>query len=130
MPYKDREAQRAYQADWFQRRKDTKKQRAVRARAKNKFREQRRQWLRSLKEGHPCADCERTFHFAAMGWDHLPGTKKLFCISAHLSIGYSEQKILAEIAKCELVCANCHAIRTYERIHRLRSGTKLVSKTG
>ena len=32
----------------------------------------------------------------------------------------SRQLVLAEIEKCDLVCANCHAVRTYER--RLADG--------
>jgi hypothetical protein len=48
-----------------------------------------------------------------MQWDHLPGSVKLADVSA---MGlYSKQEILAEIAKCELVCTNCHIIRTGKR---------------
>lgn len=47
---------------------------------------------------------------AAMQWDHLPGKIKLGDVSAlH---GRTRQEILAEIEKCELVCANCHTLRT------------------
>jgi hypothetical protein len=49
-----------------------------------------------------------------MQWDHLPGFPKLGNISTDFR-WRSRQEILDEIAKCELVCANCHAIRTYER---------------
>lgn len=49
-----------------------------------------------------------------MQWDHLPGSEKLGDISGSWT-GRSEQLILAEIAKCELVCTNCHAIRTFQR---------------
>jgi hypothetical protein len=49
-----------------------------------------------------------------MQWDHLPGTPKLGDISQGLR-GLSRDEILEEIAKCELVCANCHAIRTFHR---------------
>ena len=48
-----------------------------------------------------------------MQWDHLPGRSKRGDISA-LS-GVTRAEILEEIAKCELVCANCHVIRTFTR---------------
>jgi hypothetical protein len=68
---------------------------------------------RALKDA-PCSDCGRIFHPAAMPWDHRSGTTKLFDVSDGLP-RYSREAILAEIAKCDLVCANCHAVRTYER---------------
>jgi hypothetical protein len=53
-----------------------------------------------------------------MHWDHLPGFEKIGEISGTLR-NRGAAKILAEISKCELVCANCHAIRTYRRLHEL-----------
>jgi predicted HNH restriction endonuclease len=48
-----------------------------------------------------------------MQWDHPPGVEKL----AHVAELYRgrRDRVLTEIAKCELVCANCHAVRTHER---------------
>ena len=71
-------------------------------------------WMRELKSGRPCADCGRTFPPEVMQWDHLPGTRKLGNLSTHFR-GRSRAAILEELAKCELVCANCHAMRTFER---------------
>ena len=70
-------------------------------------------WYLSLKEGQPCTDCGGIFHPAAMQWDHLPGTTKLASVAA--LYGHSRARVLAEIKKCELACANCHAVRTYRR---------------
>ena len=67
--------------------------------------------MRSFKS-KPCADCGGSFHFAAMQFDHLPGFKKLGNVSMMLD---KPIKMREEIAKCEVVCANCHAIRTYNR---------------
>jgi hypothetical protein len=58
--------------------------------------------------------CGRCYHHAAMQWDHLPGAAKLDEVS-NLVRRHCRKLILEEIAKCELVCANCHAIRSYER---------------
>jgi hypothetical protein len=71
-------------------------------------------WLASLKSGRPCTDCRRVFAYQVMQWDHRPGTHKLGDISADFW-GRSREEVLAEIAKCDLVCANCHAIRTFSR---------------
>jgi len=50
-----------------------------------------------------------------MQWDHLPGSIKLGEISAKIR-QWSRRLIFEGLAKCELVCANCHAIRTYKRL--------------
>ncbi len=69
-------------------------------------------WFRSLKS-EPCVDCGKTFHFAAMQFDHI-GTDKLGSVS-EVARRFNKQAVLEEIAKCELVCANCHAVRTWSR---------------
>jgi len=50
-----------------------------------------------------------------MDFDHLPGEDKVKYISKMVARSWSLAKIDAEIAKCELVCANCHRIRTARR---------------
>jgi hypothetical protein len=72
----------------------------------------RREFLNSLKD-KPCTDCGVKYPPYVMQWDHISNDKK-YTISSIASA--SMEKILAEIAKCELVCANCHAIRSYERL--------------
>jgi len=49
-----------------------------------------------------------------MQWDHRPGAEKIGNISADFW-GRTRDEVLDEIAKCELVCTNCHAIRTFDR---------------
>jgi hypothetical protein len=71
-------------------------------------------WVRELKTSSPCADCGGFFHHAAMTYDHLPGAPKRGDVSNLLYSGY-RKVLIDEIAKCELVCANCHAVRTFNR---------------
>ena len=81
---------------------------------KNEFKRQKRQWMRDPKTDVPCADCGRVFPPEAMEWDHRPGTVKLFEVS--MMSDRSRKLILEEIAKCDLVCAVDHAIRTRTRL--------------
>jgi hypothetical protein len=74
----------------------------------------RAEWLLSLKRGRPCTDCGRVFPPEVMQWDHLPGLPKFGNISTDLR-KRSREEVLREIAKCELVCTNCHTIRTFAR---------------
>ncbi len=73
-----------------------------------------RAWYASLKAEKPCSDCGRVFAPAAMQWDHLPGADKVKALG-DLVHRHNRALILSEIAKCELVCANCHAVRTLVR---------------
>lgn len=68
-----------------------------------------------LKRGRPCVDCGGTFDPVAMDFDHLDGASKSSGISQMVRGGWSMERVLTEIAKCELVCANCHRVRTRDR---------------
>lgn len=58
---------------------------------------------------HPCVDCGEA-DIRMLDFDHVRG-KKSDEISRMVNIGYSWPTIKAEIAKCEVRCANCHRIR-------------------
>lgn len=68
---------------------------------------------------NPCLDFGKTFPSCAMQFDHVRG-EKLNDIAVLRTRG-SLQKLQEEIAKCDLVCANCHAIRTCIRDTRPKS---------
>lgn len=72
-------------------------------------------WARSLKAGRPCADCGGFYAAEALQWDHLPGATKLANVADLVRRG-NRARVLEEIGKCELVCANCHAARTVRRL--------------
>jgi len=83
--------------------------------------------MATLKGGMPCADCGQVFPVWVMHWDHLPGYEKLGCISE--MVGSRSRAItIAELKKCELVCANCHVVRTITRA-RSRATTGSGSET-
>ena len=62
----------------------------------------------------PCEDCGKSFNTWQMQFDHRGDVPKLGTI-AHMIARCSRQRIMDEIAKCDLVCANCHADRTHNR---------------
>jgi hypothetical protein len=70
----------------------------------------------------PCADCGGKFPAVCMQFDHRPGEEKITEV-VRLKLS-SHEKLLAEIAKCDVVCANCHAIRT-----AIRARANLKSRT-
>jgi hypothetical protein len=88
-----------------------KSARLLRKRAR---REAARAWMDSLKEGRPCADCAELFPPYVMHWDHLPGHRKVAAIGSMVG-SWKRDTILDELTKCELVCANCHVMRTVLR---------------
>lgn len=72
-----------------------------------------RQWLNEYKESLPCTDCKKNYPYYVMDFDHIHS--KASNISALIN-SCSMTKIKAEIAKCEIVCANCHRERTFSRL--------------
>ena len=70
-----------------------------------------RRFLQTYK-AKPCVDCKQKFPHYVMDFDHVRG-KKLNEVSQMVSRHVSIRVLLAEIAKCDVVCANCHRERTY-----------------
>jgi hypothetical protein len=72
------------------------------------------QYRRRIDElrSQPCTDCGQSFDPVCMDFDQL--RDKDFNISQMVR-SYSWDKIKAELAKCELVCSNCHRLRTKNR---------------
>lgn len=60
----------------------------------------------------PCADCKISYPPYIMDLDHLDPSIKEFKISTMRRRRMAFDKIIAEIEKCEVVCANCHRERT------------------
>lgn len=107
MPTKDAEKNREYQRRWYQNNKAKAQERNRQIAARN------RDEVRIYKESHPCYDCGGKFHFSAMDFDHIDNDK--YKGVAVLVNNGSRKQIWDEIAKCELVCSNCHRVRTYNR---------------
>jgi hypothetical protein len=77
-----------------------------------------RQIIEASKD-KPCMDCGRRFPLCVMDFDHREGETKWASLSSlrnHWMVTVAN--ILTEIAKCDVVCANCHRIRTNERLMR------------
>lgn len=70
-----------------------------------------RDYVREKKKS-PCVDCGVSYPYYVMQFDHLKD--KEYHISTLVNIN-NMKKLEAELAKCEVVCANCHAERTYRR---------------
>lgn len=96
----------------FKRRASPNERRRERERHKRNTIPRLKSYIRSLKE-RPCADCKVQYPFYVMQFDHLPGFVKKREVSKH---GSKSWKFIAtEAAKCEVVCANCHAERSWRR---------------
>lgn len=91
MPYKDKNRNREYQIEW---------------------RAKRRAELAKLKD-KPCVDCGIKFPYYVMDFDHKD-SEKLGEIAK--MVNKSWDKLLKEIKKCDVVCANCHRIRTHNTL--------------
>lgn len=76
-------------------------------------RKETRDFIRSLKIGRPCDMCGGLFPPVAMDWDHLDPAKKSFEICQEgIREMYSQERLLEEIDKCRLICANCHRVHS------------------
>lgn len=71
-------------------------------------------YIKFLKDNKECMDCKQQFPPFILEFDHRPGETKLFNISSARSTRTTEE-IDTEVAKCDLVCANCHRFRTWSR---------------
>jgi len=75
----------------------------------NRYAAENRKRVQEYKEASPCMDCGVSYPYYVMELHHCRGTKR-----GHVSQMLSRHAwptIEVEIAKCDLVCANCHRMR-------------------
>lgn len=104
-----------YNREWYK--KNKKKHRASVDKNNQRYVESIRQLVRLEKE-RPCADCGRRYPYYVMDFDHVRG-KKEGDVGRIASSSKSIEKVKKEIAKCEVVCSNCHRERTHKRSRSL-----------
>ena len=68
-------------------------------------------WLRELRKV-PCLDCGGTFPPHVMDFDHRDPNTKSFQLTTGRALLKNRKDLMEEIGKCDIVCANCHHIRT------------------
>lgn len=67
-----------------------------------------------IKLSRGCKDCGYAAHAQALQFDHIGNDKKMN-VSDMIRSDYSWETIKVEIDKCEVRCANCHAVVTAQR---------------
>jgi hypothetical protein len=103
MPYKDPKKQKAAQQKWYQENRLKVIEASLSQRDKNRL------WLEDQRS-NPCVDCGDKYPSCCMDFHHRDPLTKSFGISDGIT-RYARATIVAEIAKCDLVCSNCHRIR-------------------
>ena len=99
------------QMKWNKKFNKTTGGKVVYKRRQNEWKRKRKQSLANLLGGR-CIDCGWSIHPSGLEFDHVRG-QKLFSVGAN-GISHTWEECLTEVAKCELRCANCHAIRTHD----------------
>lgn len=74
--------------------------------------------VQDYKTAHGCKHCGEA-HPACLDFHHRDPKTKLACISELVKDGYRVEVLLAEIAKCDLLCANCHRKLEYNKRHNI-----------
>jgi hypothetical protein len=134
MPYKDLEKRTAWKREWvkknkekvreysknYQSKKNIAKQprikktaeelKEVHSKARKARIQRNRDYINSIKQENPCKNCGET-HIACLAFHHRDKNEKEYSISNMENM--SLETIKKEIAKCDMLCHNCHAKHHY-----------------
>jgi hypothetical protein len=116
MPLKDKtknaEYRKTYHRNWYAL---NRAKRIQQIRAKNREARDRLYAIAvAIKEQSGCVDCCKKYDHWILDFDHIHADK-IANVSQLIARNCSEKRVREEIAKCEIVCSNCHRDRTYKR---------------
>lgn len=100
---------RAYMRDYYDSNREAINRRN--SAATKEARQRNRQWLVDYLRDHPCVDCGDT-RLPVLQFDHRDPDTKLANVSHLAHRSHSLETLRVEVAKCDVRCANCHAMRT------------------
>lgn len=105
----DREKHREYDRKWYHANKETRRA------ACDRRREELKAWFAAYKATLSCGCGEH--HPACIDFHHRDPKTKVAHVTDMVRFGWSKTKIEAEIAKCDVMCANCHRKHHWDEKH-------------
>jgi hydroxymethylglutaryl-CoA reductase len=115
---RDKEKQKQRQREHYERNKDKYKT------CLNDRRQKRAEWMRNLKSTMQCQQCGCD-QGLCLEFHHED--EKFMGIANMVNQAYSENKILEEISKCTILCANCHR-KHHSRDVRINGNSAVAKK--
>src|SRR4029077_1577764 len=85
--------------------------------------------MQSWKESKPCADCHFYYRYFQLEFDHDPTLGKTYDLGK-IGKRLDESALRREMARCQVTCRNCHALRTWSRLCGSRLGASLPQPRG
>ena len=82
---------------------------------REELRNECREYIKQVKTNAVCIDCKVNHPHWVLQFDHLGN--KVFNVGEFARHTSNVETVKTEIAKCDIVCANCHASRTYSRLN-------------
>lgn len=64
-------------------------------------------WFQNLKSTLKCENCPES-HVATLDFHHINPKEKDLDVTMTIKDGWAKERILKEIAKCKVLCSNCH----------------------
>ena len=111
MTYYDTKAKRAAHSANVRRWRERNPEEALLTKERRAANRQRNRDIITAAKDVPCMDCGVRYPPFVMDFDHRdPATKVRGVGSMQTS---SVEMLMAEIEKCDVVCSNCHRVRTY-----------------
>lgn len=97
-----------YSKDWYAKHREYKKQKVIERRRES------RKWYEEYKFTLKCKKCGMN-HPACLTFHHRDAKEKELAISRAISSAcWCKERVLKEIAKCDVLCFNCHFILHYD----------------
>ena len=103
MPYTEKSKQVEYRKKWYAKNKTVYRNYIRKAKKKKSS------WFTALKASLSCEVCKEN-RWPTLDFHHRDPTKKDISISKAIQDCWSQKKVLEEIDKCIVLCANCHRI--------------------
>tara|TARA_E500000331_G_scaffold327224_1_gene345994 strand:- start:84 stop:476 length:393 start_codon:yes stop_codon:yes gene_type:complete len=108
-----------YCSDKCRRNSDQKRNQELRNKWQRENGRKNRKFLQEYKLKKGCAKCGYKEHHAALEFNHIDPSKKSGNI-AEKATNWSFKKLLKEVEKCEVLCANCHRVHTWNEIQKAK----------
>lgn len=107
------EERRAYWKEWYERNKHREDYKAKDYATKVRICKERVDWFTEFKQSLKCCRCDLK-DFRVLDFHHRDPKEKDMEVSNLVRLGFAKAKIMKEVEKCDVLCANCHRIVHWE----------------